>query len=146
MLITFMLGLFMMRITLTAFGQTKSLEIFKSRDKNGDGVLVISEIPESLRRLFSTNDRNNDGKITISEHIIAMARDAPGERPETRVGEFRIRQEWEQESGGWARRVLFRKPLVIEKQLPVVIFLHGNGGQAENAINHLNYLRDVIFV
>ena len=141
-----MLGLFMMLITLTAFGQTKSLEIFKSWDKNGDGVLVISEIPESLRRLFSTNDRNKDGKITVSEHIIAMARDVPVERPATRIGEFRIRQEWEQESGGWARRVLYRKPLVIEKQLPVVIFLHGNGGQAENAINHLNYLRDVIFV
>ena len=141
-----LIALFFFLMTAKAYGQTKALEIFKAWDKNGDGVLVISEIPANLRGLFPTNDRNNDGKITIREHIIAMARPAPVVRPQTRVDEFRIRQEWEQEPGGWARRVLVRKPVAVERKLPVVIFLHGNGGQAENAINQFKHLSDTIFI
>ena len=128
-------------------GQTKALDVFKSWDKNGDGVLVISEVPPNLRPLFPRNDRNNDGKISIKEHIVAMGRPAPIVRSQTRVQEFRIRQVWHQEPGGWARRVLIRMPVKAEMKLPVVIFLHGNGGQADNAINHYkNILSDVIFV
>ena len=127
-------------------GQTKALEIFKSWDMNGDGVLVISEVPENLRKLFGRNDRDNDGKITVREHILAMGRPAPVERPQTRVEEFRIRQVWGQESGGWARRVLIRKPVMIQEKLPVVIYLHGNGGQADRAITQFRNLSDVIFV
>lgn len=127
-------------------GQTKALEIFKSWDMNGDGVLVISEVPENLRSLFGRNDRDNDGKITVREHILAMGRPAPVERPQTRVEEFRIRQVWAQESGGWARRVLIRKPVMIQEKLPVVIYLHGNGGQADRAITQFRNLSDVIFV
>ncbi|MAT10817.1 MAG: hypothetical protein CMM02_07395 [Rhodopirellula sp.] len=138
--------LFLMLTTVKGYGQTKALEIFKAWDRNGDGVLVLSEVPENLRRLFPTNDRNNDGKITIREHIVAMGRPAPAVRPQTRVDEFRIRQEWAQEPGGWARRVLVRKPVAIEKELPVVIFLHGNGGQAEIAIKQFNYMSDTIFI
>ena len=127
-------------------GQTKALELFKSWDKNGDGFLVISEVPENLRKLFGRNDRNNDGKITVREHVLAMGRPAPVERPQTRVEEFRIRQVWDQESGGWARRVLIRKPVSIQKKLPVVIYLHGNGGQADQAITQFRFLSDVLFV
>ncbi len=129
-----------------ASAQTKALEIFKSWDKNGDGVLVISEVPAELRKLFPRNDRNGDGKISVREHIVAMGKPAPVVRPETRVDEFRIRQVWSQESGGWARRVLVRTPVGTSGKLPVVIFLHGNGGQVENAINQFRQLGNVIFV
>ena len=127
-------------------GQTKALEIFKSWDRNGDGFLVISEVPEDLRKLFGRNDRDNDGKISVREHILAMGRPAPVVRPQTSIEEFRIRQVWDQESGGWARRVLVRKPVSIREKLPVVIYLHGNGGQADRAITQFGYLSDVIFV
>jgi len=130
----------------TSTGQTKALEIFKSWDKNGDGFLVISEVPENLRNLFGRNDRDNDGKISVREHILAMGRPAPLERPQTKVEEFRIRQVWGQESGGWARRVLIRKPVMIQEKLPVVIYLHGNGGQADRAITQFRFLSDAIFV
>ncbi|MBA62800.1 MAG: hypothetical protein CMJ76_10600 [Planctomycetaceae bacterium] len=143
---TFLLVLACLFATNPVYGQTKALEIFKSWDKNGDGILVISEIPEELRRLFARNDLNKDGKITVREHIIAMGRPAPIQRPQTAVEEIRIRQVWEQEPGGWARRVLIRKPVEINSKLPVVIFLHGNGGQADNAITQFRLLSDVIFV
>ena len=44
---------------------------FKGWDKNGDGFLVPSEVPEGPRKLFEKVDKNGDGKVTLDEHLLA---------------------------------------------------------------------------
>lgn len=46
---------------------------FRKWDKNGDGVLLRSEVPEGLRRMFGRVDRNQDGKVTLAEHMAATS-------------------------------------------------------------------------
>ena len=38
---------------------------FRKWDKNGDGVLLRSEVPEGLRRMFGRVDRNQDGNVEV---------------------------------------------------------------------------------
>jgi Ca2+-binding EF-hand superfamily protein len=41
-------------------------------DRNGDGVLTVSEVPERMKPMFERGDANHDGKLT-GEEIKAMA-------------------------------------------------------------------------
>lgn len=48
-------------------------------DKNGDGVLDPSELPERMQGLIARGDRNGDGKLTRDE-IAGLAQAQPGGR------------------------------------------------------------------
>ena len=134
--------------------------LFSNWDKNRDGVLVPSEVPEGPRKIFAAVDRNGDGKVTLSEHKQGPDRNKlrqleRNERPahwpaiqDAKVVEFSIRQTWHQEPDGFDRPVLARVPTKTEhvKKLPVVIYFHGNGGQATRAINNWRELNPCIFV
>jgi poly(3-hydroxybutyrate) depolymerase len=54
-------------------------------------------------------------------------------------GQYTIKQSWSQESN-YQREYLVRVPVQSsQKKMPVFIFLHGNGGKAERALN--NFMR-----
>lgn len=55
--------------------------LFKALDKNGDGALTKSELPERLRLLIDRLDRNNDGRLTPEELPSRGAYAGPGMRP-----------------------------------------------------------------
>ncbi len=64
-------------------------EKFKELDKDGDGRLSKSEVPEPMRAQFTTADKNSDGYIDRQEWLAAMPRVAasgPGQKPKTRGG------------------------------------------------------------
>lgn len=77
-----------------AISQDESGDIFKSLDKNNDGKLVASEIPEDQRRFFDRlvriGDENEDGELSRSEYSSATSDEAdrpgppPGRGPEGR--------------------------------------------------------------
>ena len=47
--------------------------MFRSWDKNRDGVLERQEIPPGPRKIFDRVDRDQDGRITLVEHLAATA-------------------------------------------------------------------------
>lgn len=77
-----------------AMTQDDSGDIFKTLDKNNDGKLVASEVPEEQRRFFDRlvriGDDNDDGELSRSEYNSATSDDAdrpgppPGRGPEGR--------------------------------------------------------------
>lgn len=71
-----------------AFGQEGNPdETFAKLDKNGDGKLVASEVPEERKRFFErllrTGDKDGNGELT-KEEFVAGLKDAPA--PQRRPG------------------------------------------------------------
>ncbi|WP_417847534.1 hypothetical protein [Thalassoglobus sp.] len=66
----------------TAAIAQESDEIFKSLDKNGDGILAADEVSESQQRFFErlvrAGDKNEDGKLSLAEYQATLKED---ERP-----------------------------------------------------------------
>ena len=53
---------------------------FKGWDKNGDGFLVPSEVPEGPRKLFEKVDKNGDGKVSLKEHLLSTVGEVKKEK------------------------------------------------------------------
>ena len=135
-------------IPLTLQAQESAQRLFESWDRNGDGVLVITEVPIAQRYSFSGNDRNNDGKVTLAEHIDGAKR-AATPRTANSTGNttrFTINQTWHQQPDGFEREVYVLQPQKTNKKPPVVIFFHGNGGMASGALGRFRYLGNVLLV
>jgi poly(3-hydroxybutyrate) depolymerase len=124
--------------------------LFRRWDRNGDGVLVIDEVPGPMQRLFGRNDRDGDGKITLEEHLGAM-RPRPRPEPEGEGqgdGEARrltVRQTWPQEPEGYDRELWIEAP-DGEAPLPVVVAFHGNGGAARSTLRQWRELEGALLV
>lgn len=71
-----------------AMTQDDSGDIFKKLDKNGDGKLVASEIPEDQSRFFDRlvriGDSNDDGELSRSEYDSATSDEAGSPGPGAR--------------------------------------------------------------
>ena len=109
---------------------------FRKWDKNGDGVLLRSEVPEGLRRMFGRVDRNQDGKVTLAEHMAATA-GKKRTQPSVTSGELKrhvIRQAWRQEPQGFERDFFVRVPSTAGQRWPVTFLFHGNGGNARSTM------------
>ncbi len=70
----------------------ESNDIFKSLDKNEDGILVADEVPEAQRRFFDrlvrAGDENEDGKLSKAEYQATLKEDErPAGRPEGNRGD-----------------------------------------------------------
>ena len=71
LIITFLLLTFGGTQVVTSDERAESSRGFKNWDKNGDGFLIPSEVPEGPRENFNNVDRNKDGKVTLDEHLLA---------------------------------------------------------------------------
>lgn len=127
--------------------QDGAKKIFKEWDRNGDGVLVQSEVPVGPRQNFKKVDRNGDGKVTIEEHLAFLRNETPNRGSDEKKGStdrnstfpnwphakfetLEISQKWHQEPKGFQRQVLVSQPRDAKGKLPVLISFHGAGGNA----------------
>ena len=135
-------------ISLSLQAQEQARRLFDSWDRNGDGVLVITEVPIAQRSSFSGTDLNNDGKVTLAEHINGAKRAAsPRNAGSTgNTTQFTINQTWKQQPNGFKREVFVLQPKETNQKPPVVIFFHGNGGMASGALGRFRYLGNVLLV
>ena len=125
---------------LTANEREESTRGFKNWDKNGDGFLIPSEVPEGPRENFKNVDRNKDGKVTLEEHLLAILGPEEPEKRKARKSapsQFNrhvIRQTWDQEKEGYDREYFVSFPEKRKSKIPVLFVFHGGGGQASNMI------------
>lgn len=55
---------------------------FMAFDKNGDGVLEVSEVPARMQNVFKRGDTNHDGKLTPEEiRVMAIRQGMPAGNP-----------------------------------------------------------------
>ncbi len=59
---------------------------------------------------------------------------------------FQISQSWFQEPNGYKRNVYYKYPEKNNNSHPVVIVLHGNGGQGNKFINEFSYLTNHVII
>ena len=118
---------------------------FSAWDANRDGVLTRDEVPPGPRRLFDRIDSNGDGRVTLEEHRAGGRRsppsrkDKPGQRqrtPSTGLIHHTIRQAWAQEPQGVERLYTISLPDKTAHRWPIVILLHGNGGEGARMIGN----------
>ena len=118
---------------------------FSAWDANRDGVLTRDEVPPGPRRLFDRIDRNGDGQITLAEHRAGGRRSPPPReaKSEQRQGpsstgliHHTIRQAWAQEPQGVRRPYTIKLPEQPADRWPIVILLHGNGGEGARMIGN----------
>lgn len=115
--------------------------MFRQWDKNGDGFLSRREVPEGPRQIFDKKDTNGDGKVSLEEHLDrgkpSRGHPDPSKGRPTAPGDatFSITQSWSQEPDGFGRPVYVAEPREKARSTPVVIFFHGNGGEASRSLS-----------
>ena len=117
---------------------------FSAWDANRDGVLTRDEVPPGPRRLFDRIDSDGDGRVTLEEHRAGGRRSSPRMeklrqrqgRSSTSVIHHTIRQAWAQEPQGFERPYTVRLPDQTADRWPIVILLHGNGGEGARMIGN----------
>ena len=140
LIITFSLIVFGGTQVVTADERAESSRGFKNWDKNGDGFLIPSEVPEGPRENFNNVDRNKDGKVTLEEHLLATVGSEDPKKRKVRKPDSNqykrhvIRQTWDQEKQGYDREYYVSAPEKTKSEIPVLFVFHGGGGKASNMI------------
>ena len=62
------------------------------------------------------------------------------------IQSFEIKQTWSQHPDGYQRSVFFKYPKNDNNNIPVLILLHGNGGNAKKIINEYDYIENHLIV
>ena len=62
------------------------------------------------------------------------------------IQSFEIKQTWSQHPDGYQRSVFFKYPENENNNIPVLILLHGNGGNAKEIINEYDYIENHLIV
>ncbi|MEE3372526.1 MAG: alpha/beta hydrolase fold domain-containing protein [Planctomycetota bacterium] len=119
--------------------------LFDRWDKNRDGKLARSELPESARRNFRRVDKNQDGTISLSEHTDYLTRSpatTPGKNKDLQGITIRrnIPYAETQNPRQMLDLILPRRRDSYRKLLPVVVWIHGGawlGGSKANGVMQL---------
>ncbi len=106
---------------------------FDAWDKNGDGQLTKEELPPNVRQNFEKADANNDGMISRKEDSAFRRRavqrsNAP--RQSRTPANIEVKSDLAYAGTDNPRQKLdlfFPEKRVIEKPLPLVVFIHGGG-------------------
>jgi polyhydroxybutyrate depolymerase len=102
-------------------------------------------VPPGPRRLFDRIDSNGDGQVTLAEHRAGGRQSPPPQtkKPPERQGpsstgliHHAIRQAWPQEPQGVQRPYTIKLPDQTVDRWPIVILLHGNGGEGARMIGN----------
>lgn len=62
------------------------------------------------------------------------------------IQSFEIKQTWSQHPDGYQRSVFYKYPENDNNNIPVLILLHGNGGNAKEIINEYDYIENHLIV
>lgn len=100
-------------------------EQFEAWDKNGDGHLTPSELPEKPRRNFQRVDSNQDGMISREEHLQYLRQNRRSLIPEN----VRALRDIVYVEGGHERQKLdlYLPREETDAPRPVVLWIHGGG-------------------
>ena len=129
-----------MRIILLAFlcvlsGKSAAAEgrTLLSADKNKDGRLTRDEVSPALWKRLAAFDANGDGALSAEELAAADKKSGAGRKPGGATAAFEVRQ-FKAEDGHTLDYSLFT-PLNVKagEKLPLVLCLHGAGGNTEAA-------------
>jgi len=120
---------------------------FERLDRNSDGEVTRSELPERARQLFDRIDADKDGKITKSEHNAAMRqlRNRTGQQgriPQNLEVERNIAYA-DTENRRQMLDIAIPKEPTVEGPLPVLVYIHGGGwknGSKDQGIRRLSSL------
>ena len=129
-------------VAVSAETPTVADRYFSSLDTNRDGVLTREEVPPGPRRLFDRIDRNGDGRVTLEEHRAGGRRSPPNienlgqGKASASLVHHSIRQTWAQEPDGFERPYTIKLPIKKSARWPIVILLHGNGGEGARMIGN----------
>ncbi|MCW1886778.1 alpha/beta hydrolase fold domain-containing protein [Luteolibacter flavescens] len=114
---------------------------FASLDKNKDGKLTLTEIPEPLRPQFPLVDANGDGVVTKEEFLAVISGQGSGGT----VAEMEHLKDIDYAGADNPRQKL---DLILPKdrkakKRPMVVFVHGGGWQAGRKEDGLDIIRAV---
>lgn len=123
---------------------------FHKWDKDQNGLLTRKEVPQKMLRFFSRKDKDNDGKITLKEYLAPLKenqnrRESNAATPRD-LKLIKIKQTWHQEPKGFDRQAFVRVSENVVGKVPLVLFFHGNGGEAKRAINQWRHLNSTVLV
>ncbi len=118
----------LLALALPAMAQQRSPEgLFKRWDKNGDGKLVLSEVPKNARRNFNRADANGDGAISLAEHLAFLKRPAKPPSAPSGVKVSRDLPYADTKNPRQMLDLLLPEKRADNKPLPVLVCIHGGG-------------------
>lgn len=143
------LSLFLLSLALPVLVLGQPNSRFDSWDKNGDGKLVVEELPPPLRKNFQRVDKNGDGFISREEDAAVRGRTRPGgggKGPD--LGSVEKIADIDYAGTGNPRQAL---DLYLPKDraegddpLPLVVFIHGGGWAKGDKNSAWGRLRNVL--
>ncbi|MEM0896219.1 MAG: alpha/beta hydrolase fold domain-containing protein [Verrucomicrobiota bacterium] len=120
-------------IILVTFGVAGSLSAqdarFKNWDKNKDGKLAKTEVPQPLQKNFAKVDTNKDGFISLQEHNAVVQRDQQRRSNDSLKG-IKVIKNLDYAGTGNPRHKLdlfLPEARKNDSPLPLLVFIHGGG-------------------
>ncbi|MDF1824767.1 MAG: alpha/beta hydrolase fold domain-containing protein [Verrucomicrobiales bacterium] len=118
-----------------AMAQRTAFDQWREVDQNGDGVLTLDEVPDSLKSFFDRVDTNLDGKLNESELKAANRRLMQRSSPQRSSGlpplpegvSVRRDQVYREGHERWKLDVYFPEAEASEGGRPGLVFVHGGG-------------------
>ncbi len=119
--------------------------LFKQWDKNKDGKLSPTELPQNARRNFAKVDTNKDGAISIEEHVRFLKRPRK-DQPRQPKGVTVLRDI--PYAGTKNPRQMLDLILPVKRAgkepLPVIAFIHGGGWRNGNKSSGVNRVSGLV--
>ena len=133
-------GIFLVTLGPWASAQQASPEaLFKQWDKNKDGKLLPTELPQNARRNFGRVDTNKDGTISMEEHVRFLKRPRNDQPRQPRdIKELRDIPYAGTKNPRQMLDLIMPVKRVGKKPLPVIAFIHGGGWRNGNKSSGVN--------
>ena len=108
-------------------------ERIEKLDANGDGKIARDEVPETVWKRIAAHDTNGDGVLSGEELDSLKGKASETRRPGGATSAFEVR-EFQASNKQTLRYSLFTpKNIAAGEKLPLVLCLHGAGGNTEAA-------------
>ena len=142
-------------VVVESMGQQSSHEeLFRGWDKNMDGKIIKSELPQKFERNFERVDVDNNGFISLKEHIDYLSRSTKRSNQNTKdwTGFKIIRDVYYAGTNNDRQALDMALPIRRKsgKRLPVLAYIHGGAwraGKKNGGLNRLHgFLRSGDFI
>ena len=142
-------------VVVESMGQQSSHEeLFRGWDKNMDGKIIKSELPQKFERNFERVDVDNNGFISLKEHIDYLSRSTKRSNQNTKdwTGFKIIRDVYYAGTSNDRQSLDMALPIrrKSDKPLPVLAYIHGGAwraGKKNGGLNRLHgFLRSGDFI